>query len=121
MNKIEQLNRAKALLQQAMTAATAAMPNNHAVTEARSHMRRAISELDNAAKTQDKRQTANETGAKKWWGQIVSGVANQPVTQEAANKSLAALNAMMSVEEKKLADLQAEAEKPTAADQLFRD
>ena len=94
MQKLDQINRARSLLSSALGVALNSMPNNHSIQDARMHMKKALNELDNAAKTQTQKKT-NQDYAKNWWGNVVSGVAAQPVSQEAQNKSLAQLNKMI--------------------------
>lgn len=114
MDKMDQLSRAKGLLTQALSAALASMPNNRSVQEARMHMKKAMNELDNAAKTQTKK-VSTQNDFQQWWGNVTAGVgmaAHSPISQEANHKSLNVLNGMIKQENDKLDDLEKLAVKP---------
>lgn len=133
MQKIDELNRARNLLTQALSAALHSLPNNRSVQEARSHMKRALNELDHAAKTQTRKQSANATQAKEWWGQVEAGTvamsrqptaneATQPTATEAAQRrALQSLDAMIANEQKILDDLEKQSEPPVSSPALFND
>ena len=109
MEKIDELYKAKALLNQALSAAARSMPNNRNVQEARLHMKKAVENLDHASKDHIKKGKANSENFSKWWGDVQAGtasVAASPMSQEAHMKSLAALNAMISEEYKALEELE---------------
>jgi dGTP triphosphohydrolase len=111
MNKIDEINKARSLLSSALAVALNSMPNNHSVQDARIHMRKALNELDNVAKTEVRKKNHNQEQANTWWKNIVSGVANQPVGQEAMSKeaqqwSLDKLNKAIDSEKSKLDELE---------------
>lgn len=109
MRKVEQLHKAKALLNQAMIAAANSMPNDRDVQEARNYIKRAIVSLEEASKGQIKKASQGQNQFQQWWGSVQSGVASANYSETAmqANvKSLAALDAMISEEQKKLNDLE---------------
>lgn len=109
MDKVDQLFKAKALLNQALSAAAASMPNNQHVVETKSHIKRALGSLERASKGVARKQKG-QTQFEQWWGNVQSGVsqgahsqqANSPVSGEAYAKSLAQLNAMIAEETNKL-------------------
>lgn len=119
-NKIGQLNRAKTLLSQALNTAMASMPNNRSVVEAGNHIRSAIRKIDGAAKTQLQRRHMSQTQFETWWGNIQSGVANQPMSAEARQKNLAQLNGMIGKEQSKIDELEAKITEDIP-DQLLED
>lgn len=124
MDKLDELNKAKGLLTQALSVALNSMPNNRSVQDARMHMKKALNELDNAAKTQIKRRGLSEQQFKNWWGNVVQGtsaVAAQPMSPIAQQRSLEHLNSMISEESKKLEELEKQSEPVDAADQVFND
>lgn len=126
MDKINELYRAKGLLQQALGAALNSMPNNKSVQDARMHMKKALNELDNAAKTQLRKKSMTEDQFKTWWGNVMSGttaIAQQPMTAEAQVKSLAQLDAMIAEEQKKINEIEKSqaAAQPPATPDLFND
>lgn len=109
MEKIDELYKAKALLNQAINAAAKSMPNNRNVQEARLHMKKAVENLDSASKDHIKKGRVGNENFSKWWGNVQAGtaaVANSPMSGEASMKSLAALNAMIAEEYKALDELE---------------
>ncbi len=111
MNKINQLQRTKELLTQAMSAASNSIPNNRDVVEAKHYIRKAIENIEYASKNQIRKKENVKTQFDNWWGNIQSGVAKASSANEGHVKSLAALNAMISEEQKKLNELELEANK----------
>lgn len=123
-NKMDELMRARGLLTQALSAALNSMPQNKSVQEARVHMKKALNELDNAAKTQTRKRTVSQDQYHQWWGNVVSGAAagaHSPLTEESRHRSLDQLNKMIETERQKLDDLEKASVKPDAAAQLFSD
>lgn len=113
MDKVEQLHKAKALLHQALIAASNSMPNNRDVAEAKSNIRKAMERLDEASKSQIRKSKANSGQFEQWWGSVQSGVANAsfaPMTKEATMKSLKELDDMIAEQQKILDDLQIQAQ-----------
>jgi hypothetical protein len=124
--KIEQLDMAKRLLDQALRAAYRSMPNNPTVSEARSDMRRAIKKLDRVSKKQsDQRKKMTQDQYKEWWGELQAGtaqLADSPMSPEAQQRSLAQLDAMIDAEKEKLQKLQdLEKQSTQTDDQLLQD
>lgn len=118
MDKTQKLEKAKALLTQAMREATAAMPNNQNVLAARNDINRAIKKIDKAHGTQSRRQTT-PTQFENWWGHIQSGTAQFAMSPEASQKSLDQLNALIAKEQDKLTDLAANSD--NQSDQILHD
>jgi hypothetical protein len=106
MDKINELYRAQSLLRQALAAATNSLSNSNPVQEAKGHMKKALSELDHAAKTQLKKKQMTQNQFEDWWGKVVSGTAATPMSAEAHARSLSQLNAMIGDEKKKLDELE---------------
>jgi hypothetical protein len=115
MNKIHELDRVKHLLHQALNVALHSMPNDRSVSEARGHMKQAIKKIDVASKRQDARKRMTQDNFQSWWGDIQSGVSNvaaSPMSAEAQQRSLSALNSMIDEEKKKLEELEKRAAQP---------
>lgn len=107
--KIEQLDVAKSLLNQALSVAYNSMPNNRTVAEARGDMRRAIKKLDQVSKQQTEKKRMTQDQFKSWWGNLESGMAQlaaSPMSAEAQQRSLAQLDAMIKAEQQKLQNLE---------------
>lgn len=124
MEKLDQLNKARSLLTSALSAALASMPNNRSVQEARAHMKKALNELDNAAKTQVRKKAASADQHKQWWGEVMNGAAataHQPVTAETQHRSLAQLNKMIEAEQAVLDELEKKSAEPPTDHQLLSD
>lgn len=122
MDKINELNRAKGLLTQALSAALNSMPNDRSVQEARMYMKKALNELNNAAKTQIKKKTMTQD--QQWLSNVNSGiaaVAHSPMSQESQHRSLQQLNAMIAEERKKLDELEKASIKPDPIVDLLSD
>lgn len=101
--------RAKDLLSQALSVAINSLPNDRSVLEAKSHMKKALSELDKATKRQVQRKVATNNQFENWWSNVnngVSSLANQPMSAEAGVKSLKQLNAMIADEQKKIDEIE---------------
>jgi hypothetical protein len=123
-NKMDELMRAKGLLTQALSAALNSMPTNKSVQEARMHMKKALNELDNAAKTQTRKRTVSQDQYHQWWNNVVSGVAagaHSPIAEETRHRSLDQLNKMIEVERQKLDELEKASIKPSNIDELLSD
>ena len=107
--KMDQLEKAKGLLNQALSVALHNLGNGHAVQEAKSHMKVALRRLDDVSKKQTRRAQTQQSEHEKWWSNVVTGsaeAATSPVAQEAYQKSLQQLNSMIDVEKKKLEELE---------------
>ncbi len=123
MPKIDELDRVKNLLHTALNVALHSMPNDRTVADARTHMKQALRKIEHASKKQDNRKRMTQDSFQSWWGDIQSGVAASPMSAQAQQKSLAALNAMISEEKYKLDELEkrvSQAETPTE-EQLLSD
>lgn len=109
MNKINQILKAKMLLQQAMTLASQAMPNSHVIAEAKGHIKQAMAKIDNIAKTQIEKKAVKQNDFKDWWDDVVSGTVDSPTasfSQETYVKTLKNLDSMIAEEKQKLEDLE---------------
>lgn len=114
MSKIDQLNRAKSLLNQALSLMSSIFPNDKDAGDARQYIRKAMSSLDGVMVKEASQKSMKQNQFEQWWGTIQSGtsaVANSGMTQQAYARSLSALNAMISEEQKKLNALEASAKK----------
>lgn len=88
------------------------------------HMKKALNELENAARTETRRKTMTDDQFKTWWGNIQAGTAAQahtPMSAEANQKSLVQLNSMIDEEKKKLADLEKASEIPDPVVDILSD
>lgn len=103
MKKSQKIGNAYALLERVM-GMTAGI-NDHNVTQARGHLRAAISSLRKSLKTASKRDQEALTQSETWWGDVVAGTAQGFHSQEAWAKSLAQVQAMLDAEENKLKEL----------------
>jgi hypothetical protein len=124
MGRLDEFVKAKGLLTQAISLSLNSLPNNKSVQEARVHMKKALSELDNASKEENKKKATTDDQSKSWWKNVMSGTAataHQPMSAEAQGRSLAQLNAMIAEEQKKLNDLEKQTTQPNIASQLFND
>jgi aldehyde:ferredoxin oxidoreductase len=83
--------------------------------EAYGHLKMAVQKMEHQAHKAAKRQEANQTAAQQWWGTVQSGAtsmaatANQPsskMAEQAAMRTLKELDRMLSVEQKKLNELE---------------
>jgi len=127
MSKVQELNRAKNLLNQAISVALNSMPENKSVQEARNYMKRAINELDNATKAQVQKKTNSNTLHQQHWNNLVAGgvhssIANGAHSQtanETYSRSLSQLNMMIAREEDKLAELEKKSVKVDAVTQIL--
>ncbi len=127
MSKVQELNRAKNLLNQAISVALNSMPENKSVQEARNYMKRAINELDNATKSQVQKKVNSNTLHQQHWNNLVAGgvhasIANGAHSQtanETYSRSLSQLNMMIAREEDKLAELEKKSVKVDAVTQIL--
>ena len=104
----KQLGQIKSLLSQALGVAQHHMPGDRSVVEAKSHIKRAITEIDKVSKTKLRKEKMTNSQFETWWGNVQSGtaaVAHSAMSPEAQQKSLAQLNGMIAEEQKKLDDL----------------
>jgi len=111
--KIDQLEYAKDLLGQALGAAFNTMPNNRSVTEAKGHIKQAITKLDQVVQTQAKKKSMTQTQHDLWWGNVQAGtadMAHMPTSAEAQQRSLDQLNSMIDSEQKKIDDMEKNAQ-----------
>jgi hypothetical protein len=118
----KQLGQVKSLLTQALGVATHHMQSDRSVTEAKTHIKRAINEIDKASKKKLRKEKMTNDQFETWWGNVQSGttaLANAGMSPEAQQKSLDQLNAFIEDEQKKLDDLQKQAQK--LPDQLLQD
>lgn len=111
-SRIDDVERAKGLLTQAMSLMTQAMPDDRNVQDARARIRQALNDLDKATKRHAGRKSeANRH--KEWWGNVTSGVAavaESPMSPQAAMRSLDTLNRMMAEEQQKIDEIEKKAE-----------
>lgn len=114
MSKHDQLFRAMNLLSQAMLAAGQSMPNDKHVVEAKVHMKQAMQKLENANKRHATKKSNNATDASKWWGDVVAHAPMAKMSEQAAIKTLAHLDAMILTERKKLDELENTVKQKTA-------
>jgi hypothetical protein len=132
MNKIEELLKARGLLNQALLTSNNLMPNDRAVQEARMHMRKALSELDAATKQHAKKKDVNNNLHHQWWSHVVSGVSagshsstgdgsHSQMTREAHSRSLNELNKMIEAEQNTLAELEKASAKPDPLTDILND
>lgn len=105
----EKLMQAKELMTQALECARSSLPENPTMTEARSHMRQAIANIEKVTKKQVKKKQEQQTEHQKWWGTIEANVAEAtmtPMSQESYARSLKQLDAMITIEQRKLLELE---------------
>lgn len=127
MSKVEQLNKTRSLLTQALSTALASMPNNRSVQEASSHIRSAIQKIDGVSQDQiSYKRKMSQTQFETWWGNVQSGTAKQavaPMSAEASQMSLKQLNGMIAQEQAKIGEIEAAANKisQSSDDQLLQD
>lgn len=100
---MDQLNKARGLLQQALGLLSS---DKHELSEVRQHMKLAITKLESAGQAASRRRHTNQTQHQKWWGDIVANTPLAPTSPQAAMKSLKDLNAMISAEQKTLDSLE---------------
>lgn len=74
------------------------------LSEVRHHIKQAMSKLEAAEHRRN--SGSSQTQYQKWWGNIVAGSAAQPISREAAMRSLKDLNDMISAEQKKIHELE---------------
>lgn len=121
--KINHIQKAKALLGQALAAAAEAAPLSPVVGEARRHMRQALEKLDGAMKGAVQSARQNHTQYDAWWGDVEAGasqVAASPMAPEAQVRSLAQLDALIGEERRKLDELEkASQAQPASAEDLL--
>lgn len=113
------LENVKTLLSRALNAAMASA-HHSTVKEATSHIKQAISKIDQATNAQHKRKSGSQF--ESWWGNIQAGTAGQamaPMSAEVQQKTLAELNALISKEQAKLQALQKMSD--SVPDQLLQD
>lgn len=109
--KIDQYKQAKSLMSQALSVAVNSLGEGRAVQEAKLHMRRAISKLEEAGNKHERRNQTERTYHQQWWDNIVTGsvaASQNPMSPEATQKSLDQLNSMIDTEKKKLEDLESD-------------
>jgi flagellar biosynthesis chaperone FliJ len=127
MHKINELKKAQDLLSRAIVIASSTMPNSRYIQEAKIHVRKAISELDEAIGKQSQKRVDQDKQSNQWWSKIIAGVANQSMnkeacmTKEAYNRSLSQLNGMIDEEQKKLQELEKNSQKSDAIDEILND
>lgn len=120
-NKSKELNRVTTLLSQALSTALASMPNNRAVAEASGHIKTAIRKIDGVNREQIQKKKMSQSQFENWWSTVQSGVANQPMSQEARQKSLKELNKMISIEQAKIDQLEKQVDQIDQNDQLIQE
>lgn len=109
MKKIEQLNKAKSLLSQAILSVINSFPNDQSVKDAKYHIQKAISNLDSASEQYNQKKVKSETISQNWWNNVVSGMITQSQTKhtkESYNRSLKQLNSMIQKEENYIKELE---------------
>jgi len=119
----DQLLRAQKLMAQAMGCASNSLPNNRTVSEARSHMRIAMEKLNEARQTQ-MRKHGQQHPPETWWDKMKTATGEAPmanVSNEAYARTLDQLNAMISEEKQKLADLEGNVQAKAKNTKLFND
>ena len=109
MSKIQELEKTRSLLRQALNTAMASMPNNPSVCEAAAHIRTAIQVIDGVQEKTSKTKKMSQTQFQNWWGDVQSGVAIQPISAEASMKSLQQLNGMIAKEQSKIDEIESAA------------
>lgn len=102
---MDQINRAKSLLSQALGAVANAMPNDNSVGEVKGHIKKAIQKIETAQQSQLRKQSQKETQHQKWWGEITAGVGKAPISQKAAMKTIQELNKLIGLEQFKIEDI----------------
>ena len=105
----KELARAQSLLTQALGCANKALAPNQNITEAKAHIRQAISKLNKNEKKTQMRKEAAQTEYDKWWGGLSNTAKEAPlanVSAEAYNKTLEQLNMMIEQEKSSLNNLE---------------
>tara|TARA_Y100000034_G_C6845481_1_gene382980 strand:+ start:712 stop:1083 length:372 start_codon:yes stop_codon:yes gene_type:complete len=118
----KQLGQVKSLLTQALGVAQHHMQNDRSVSEAKTHIKRAINEIDKVSKKKLRKEKMTNDQFETWWGNIQSGTAaaaSASMSPEAQQMSLDQLNGMIDDEKKKLEDLEKQARQ--VPDQLLQD
>lgn len=93
-------------LNQALSAGSSL--NNKHIIEAKNYIRKAILSLENASKNETKKQN-NQAEFDTQWGHLQPNIPITPMSKEAQMKCLSQLNAMISEEQKKLAEMEKQA------------
>lgn len=124
MKPVDELTRAKNLLSQALSVALNSLPRDKSVQEAKVHMKKAMSGLDSAIKTQTKRKPALENQYQTWWSKVTAGTAKQAfgnTSAESCAKSLSMLNAMGQKTSQELDELEKKSKQLDESDEIFNE
>lgn len=97
---MEQINRAVKLLSQALGVVSNALPNDKTTSEAKSHIKKAIQKIEVAQNHELNKKVKKQSLHEKWWGTVTSGIANQPMSQKAAMRTIEELDKMIQIEKK---------------------
>jgi multidrug resistance efflux pump len=106
MTKIDEVDKVKNLLHTALNVALHSMPNNRSMADARTHMRQALKKIEHVSQQQSSRKRMTQDNFQQWWGDVQAGVAAQPMSAQAQQKSLAVLNSMIDAEKSKIDELE---------------
>jgi len=99
---------------------------NNELREAYGHLKMAVQKMEHQAKKGAKRHEANQTAAQQWWGTVSAGATNMAATanspsgkvaEQAAMRTLKELDKMLSVEQKKINELEQKVKPQPKADQ----
>ena len=104
MTKINQLNKAKSAIENALKITADVMPNNKHMIEAKIHLRQAIQSVEKAASVDSSHQK-KQTQFESWWGNIVAGTAKMSQAQlstSTISKNLSKLQALIDEENNKI-------------------
>lgn len=121
MDKLGKLEKTRSLLQQAIKSTDSILGNSD-VAEARKSMRRALSAVEHASKSQNKKKNQNQNQFESWWQNIESGATNMAGTAmspESQIKSLNDLDKLIDSEKGKLKELEKEAGSVQINDRLL--
>jgi len=121
--QLDQLNKAKSILNSVLGVAIHNMGQNSNVQEARGHIRQAIQKLESEQKKQIRRKKPEHTPYDNW-KDVLAGVPSSPVspmTAQAPIMSLDHINAMIDEEKSRLAELEKDSQNTDQDGNLLTD
>lgn len=120
----DSLVKAQQLMMQALGVAGHSLPNNPNVSEAKIHMRQAITQLEQATKSQIRKKETQQTEYEKWWKNIEVNASEAKMAQVGEQtyiRTLDLLNAMINEEQRKLQELEQNVKSAQQANKLISD
>ena len=103
---LDELKKAKELLEQANIMASRSMSSNKEIQEARFNIKKAINNIEIACEKHESKKISNAGQFEQWWGNIQSGVSISGISRQSQVNSLSNLNKMIVQEQNKLDDLE---------------